>query len=254
MAIDKLENRIGISATGGDDRKALEDVLSAYAGIGYRHFEAWMSGRGSALDLSKGARFYRELAAQYRMDFCSLHMPALQDASASSIDTAVDIARFATDLGVHTVTFEAVDKETYIKACSEFLKRVDGMDLTAVVQLHEGRSIGTIDDLYEVLDRVGNDRLKVQHEVGSFHALHIPWKEVCDRFDSRIGLVHLKDMVGNQSVPFGTGEIDVRELIAYMERSGYRGYYVVEIAPKDRENTTTYFADAWRYLTSPTRP
>jgi sugar phosphate isomerase/epimerase len=46
----------------------------------------------------------------------------------------------------------------------------------------------------------------------------------------------------------GTGEIDLRALIDHMEASGYRGFYVVEISPKDRENTLRYFAEAWEYL------
>ncbi len=93
-----------------------------------------------------------------------------------------------------------------------------------------------------------DERLKVQHEVGSFHAMGVSWKEVCERFNTRIGLVHVKDMVGEQSVPLGTGEIDIPGLFDFMRSIGYEGFYVIEISNKDHENTNRYFAEAVKYL------
>ena len=61
-------------------------------------------------------------------------------------------------------------------------------------------------------------------------------------------LVHLKDMQGSQSVPFGKGDVDIAALIRAMDDIGYQGNYVVEIAPVDRENTFEYIKDAFRFL------
>jgi sugar phosphate isomerase/epimerase len=243
-----IMDRIAVSATGGDDKKPLDEVLKSYSAMGYRNFEAWIKGRGSVLDPAKGADFYKKKIAEYGMAFSSLHMPSLAAADDASIQKALDLARFAEGLGIKTVTFNADTKQVYIESVKRFLDALTGHDLTAVIQVHEGRSIGTMDDLTEVLDAVNDERLKVQHEVGSFHAMGVSWRAVCERFSTRIGLVHLKDMIGEQCMPFGAGEVDVPALIRYMEGLGYRGYYVVEIVPKDRENANRYLGEAWRYL------
>jgi len=40
----------------------------------------------------------------------------------------------------------------YIEAAKKFLDALEGHRITAVIQVHEGRSIETVDDLTEVLD------------------------------------------------------------------------------------------------------
>ena len=242
-------DRLAVSATGGDDKKPLDEVLPSYSAMGFRYFEAWLHGRGSALDLSRGADYYNEKIRQYGMlGFSSLHMSSIEKADDASLQQSLRIVEFAETLGITTLTFNASGKDVYIEGVKRLLNELDGRKLTLVCQVHEGRSIGTFDDLTEVLDVVGDPRLQIQHEVGSFYAMGITWKEVCDRFAGRIGLVHVKDMIGSQSVPLGSGEIELPELFAYLEGQGYDGFYVVEIAPRDRENTNRYFAEAFHYL------
>lgn len=243
-----MMDRIAVSATGGDDKKPLDEVLASYSAIGFGRFEAWLHGRGSALDIAMGAPYYRKKIAGYGMGFSSLHMPVLEAADDASINRALEIAHFAEDLGIRTVTFNASTKAVYIKAVRKFLHLLGDCPLTAVIQVHEGRSVSTMKDLEEVLLEVDDPRLKVQLEVGSFHAMGVSWKSVCEKFRGQIGLVHVKDMVGAQSVPLGTGEIDLPALFRTVENDGYDGFYVVELAPKDRENTNRYFVEAYRYL------
>jgi sugar phosphate isomerase/epimerase len=95
---------------------------------------------------------------------------------------------------------------------------------------------------------IDNPRLGVLHEIGSYHELGVHWQTVCDAFGSKIKLVHLKDMIGSQCVPFGTGEIDIPAFFSYMDRMGYRGDYVVEMNPKDRENPNRYFREGLDYI------
>jgi sugar phosphate isomerase/epimerase len=243
-----IMNRIAVSATGGDDKKPLDEVLKSYSAMGYLNFEAWIKSRGSVLDPAKGAACYKKKIAGYGMAFSSLHMPSLAAADEAAIRKALDLARFAEELGIKTVTFNADTKQVYIESVKRFLDALTGHDLTAVIQVHEGRAVASMDDLTEVLDAVNDERLKVQHVVGSFHAMGVSWRVVCERFSTRIGLVHVKDMIGGRCVPLGKGEVDIAGLFKYMEGIGYSGYYVVEIVPEDRENTNRYFADAWRYL------
>ena len=243
-----IMDQVGPSATGGDARKSLDEVLASYSAMGYRCFEAWLSGRGSALDMAQGAEHYRAKARGYGMGFCSLHMRTVEAADDAAIGRAVEEALFAEALGARAVTFTCSTKEVYVAAARKFLDAMAGHDVTPVIQVHEGRAIETMDDLTEVLEAVGDERLKIQHEVGSFHAMGIPWNEPVERFGTRIGLVHIKDMIGKQSVPLGTGEVDVPGLVSAMSAIGYHGFYVIEIDNKDKENTSRYFAEAAEFL------
>lgn len=243
-----IMDRVGLSATGGDTQRPLEEVLDSYSAMGYRYFEAWLKGRGSAMDMAGGPELYLGKARRYGMGYCSLHMRDLKSADQEAIDRAVEEALFAEKIGAKVLTFTCRTKQVYVDAARRVLDAIDGHDLALVIQVHEGRTLKTMDDLTEVLDTVADDRIKVQHEVGSFHALGAGAVEVVERFGARIGLVHVKDMVGAQSVPLGTGEVDLPGLFAAMRRVGYTGFYVIEIANTDKENTNRYFAEAVDYL------
>lgn len=244
-----IMDKVAAGVSGGVSKKTLDEALESYSSMGYRNFEVWLyGGRGSTFDISKGVDFYLEKGRQYGLGFSSLHLPAVEGTDDDSFNAAVDGALFAEALGIRTVVFNATTKKVYVEAARKFLDALSGHDITAVIQLHEGRSIETMDDLTEVLDAVGDERLKILHEVGSFHPLGISSKTVCERFNTRIGLVHVKDMVGEQSVPLGTGEVDIPGLFDFMRSIGYEGFYVIEIANEDHENTNRYFAEAVTYL------
>lgn len=56
-----------------------------------------------------------------------------------------------------------------------------------------------------------NERLRAAARVGGL------WAEGFDLLGESIALVHVKDQVGPQSVPFGTGEVDLPGLFAHMK-------------------------------------
>lgn len=239
---------IAASATGGDSKKTLDEVLSSYSAMGYKKFELYMEGRGSSVQLEKGAEYYIGKAKEYNITYPSLHLGYIEEDMGKSFDEAVESAMLAEKLNIPVVVFNTTKKTHYAKALKRFLKCIEGHNITPIVQIHEGRAIDNIDDVIEVLNEVNDPRVKVLHEVGSFHNRGNSWKEVCDKFHGRIGLVHIKDMIGDQSVPLGKGEIDLPALFREMDKMGYHGDYVVEMATKDRENTNKYIADALKYI------
>jgi sugar phosphate isomerase/epimerase len=242
--VASIMDHVGVSATGGLTKRPLDEVLPIYSAMGYRYFEAWLQGRGSALDPSRGAEPYLQTARRHGMAFCSLHMRTVESADDEAVAKAREEAFFAEALGVRVVTYTAATKELYVESMKRFLDAVEGHWITPVIQVHEGRALETMDDLTDVLEAVDDERLMVQHEVGSFHALGTSWKEAVDRFGKRIGLVHVKDMIGSQSVPLGQGEVDIPGLFAAMRKLDYDGFFVIEIANVDQENTERYFAEA----------
>lgn len=99
-----------------------------------------------------------------------------------------------------------------------------------------------------MLDGIGDPRMKTLLEAGHFHSVGVSWREGYDLLRDTIALVHIKDQVGRQSVPFGTGEVDLPGLFRWMRSVGYTGDYVVEMEVADPENTLRYLADALAYL------
>jgi sugar phosphate isomerase/epimerase len=243
-----LMEHIVASATGGDSQKPLEEVLAMYSKMGYSKFELYVQGRGSSLDITKGTDYYQEQAKRFGISYSSLHLGLVEADMAETMDYAIKCALFGEALGVSIVVFNTTAKEHYAKALKHFIQAVKGHNLVPLIQIHEGRSIQNLEEVKEILETVNDPIVKVLHEVGSYHAIGVNWKTVCDTFKERIALVHVKDMVGSENVPFGKGEIDLPGLFKEMKLLGYQGDYVVEMATKDRENTSRDIADALKYI------
>lgn len=226
----------------------LETVLQAYAGLGFRHFEVFTSWAASAFDIHADPDRYLELGRRYGLSFVSLHLPPITDDLETSLAEAVAGARFAVALGVGIVLFKATSRPNYIRGARPFLDAIDGLGITPVLQNHAGSPITTLDDFREVLDGIGDPRMKTLLEVGHFHSAGVSWRDGHALLGETVALVHIKDQIGAVSVPFGTGEIDLPGLFDHLRGAGYRGDYVVEMEVQDRENTLPYLADALAYL------
>ena len=226
----------------------LDGVLKAYSALGYRKFEAFTGWAKSAFDLKADPGLYREKAARYGMSFSSMHLPPVTDDLETTLAGAAQAARFAEAAGAGVVLFKANTRENYVRAGVRFLDAVEGLKITPVVQNHRGTAISTLADCREVLEGIGDARMKALLEVGHFHSVGVSWPQACELLAGRIALIHVKDQVAAQSVPFGTGEIDLPGLFSHMHSLGYAGDYVVEMEVQDGQNTLGYLGDALQYL------
>lgn len=244
-----LLDHIAASATGGDFSKSIDEVLEAYSAMGYKKFEVYTGGRGSSLNLSNPPEFYLEKGRKQNLSFSSLHLSVIEEGKVEDgMQLAIKQALYAKALKVKIVIFKAHTKEIYIKQAKIFLDAMKGHGITTVIQIHEGGAFNNLEDLIEVFSGIDDQRMKLLLEVGTLHAFGIPWKQACDVLGERIALVHVKDMIGTQCVPFGNGEIDIPGLFMHMKKHGYEGDFVVEIDPKDKENTRGYIKDALDYI------
>lgn len=226
----------------------LDEALAAYAGIGFRKFEVFTSWAKSAFDIEGDPAFYRAKGEEHGLRFVSLHLPPVTDDLEASVARAIRGARFAGAIGAAIVLFKADSRANYVRGAGPFLEGIEGLGTTPVLQNHFGTPITTLDDFREVLEGIADPRMKTLLEVGHFHSAGVSWHEGYDLLGESIALVHVKDQVGRQSVPFGTGEIDLPGLFRHLRAAGYRGDYVVEMEVKDRENTLRYLAEARQYL------
>ena len=225
-----------------------EGALSAYSKLGYKGFEVFTSWTKSCVDLQADPHLYRSSAASYGMALTSMHLPALNDDLETSVPRAIAAARFADRLGVEIVLYKADTRSLYIKGAPAFLDGIADLPVTPVLQNHAGTVLSTLSDFREVIDGIADYRMKTLLEVGHFHTVGVSWSEGLDLLGESVHLVHIKDQIGPQSVPFGLGEIDLPGLLGHMKSAGYGGRFVVEMEVADPENTIRYLSDALEYL------
>lgn len=227
----------------------LGGALSAYSAMGFQNFEMFAGWVKSAYEVETGPQFYLELGRRYGMKFTSVHLPpVLEDDYEGSMELALASAGFADAVGAEVVLFKAKTRELYVKAAKTFLDVTEHLSITAVLTNHAGTAISTLDDYREVLAGIADPRMKTCLEVGHFHSVGVSWRQGCELLGDSIALVHIKDQIAKQSVPFGTGEIDLPGLFKHMRSGGYDGKFVVEMEVQDKDNTLRYLADAVEYL------
>lgn len=248
MPSDAITSNIAISPC-CHPRLPYEQALTAYADLGYRKFELFTSWATAAVDWQSPPATVRAPAERCGMTFSSLHLPAIRgDAVEEGVADAVAATRFAADLHAPVVLFKADTRETYIEAAGAYLNAIEGLPVRPVLQNHAGTAISTLDDFRMVLDGINDARMHALLEVGHFHAVGVSWREGYELLKGRLALVHIKDMLGKQSVPFGSGEVDLPGLFTQLTADGYAGDYVVEMEVQDEENTLVYLAQAREYL------
>jgi len=228
----------------------LDTVLSRYHELGFSKFEVFTSWAKSAFDFRGAPESYVAKGKQYSMAFTSMHLPVIGEDLEAGIDQAVAVARFAHGLGVKVVLLKAKTRDLVIEAARPFLDRVQDLTITTTVQNHVGTAISDLADYRAVLEGVADTRLKTVLEVGMFCSVGVSWAEACEVLDGTIALVHLKDQIQEERVPFGEGDVDFAGLFAHMDSHGYDGEYVVEmeVCRDDTEHTIELLGQARDHL------
>ena len=207
----------------------LDDVLPAYAALGYCKFEVFTQWAKSAFDFESDPGPYLAKGRQHGLTFISMHLPPVGDDRGETLDRAVRAARFAKAIGAEIVLFKATSRRNYIEAAPRFLEAIDGLGITPVLQNHVGAPISSLADFREVIEGIGDSRMRTLLEVGMFHSIGVGWRQGYDLLGDSIALVHIKDQVGETRVPFGEGEVDLPGLFRHLETVGYGGDIVVEM-------------------------
>lgn len=227
----------------------LEEALSNYSKIGYTQFEAFTNWTSSQFHYTQKPEFYRNILKRYDMKVTSLHLPPINEEDLiGSLAEAVKAAKFAAGLGAEVILYKGTTRKAYIQGAKPFLDAIEHLKVVPVLQNHINTAIETLADFREVIEGIDDSRMKTLLEVGQFHSVGVSWKEGYDLLGDSIALIHIKDQIGKQSVPFGQGEIDLIGLFRQMKSGGYSGKYVVELEVVDRENTLEYLADALDYF------
>jgi len=123
-----------------------------------------------------------------------------------------------------------------------------GMPVKLALEPHIGSQIQEVSDYKEIFKHVTTRQVGITIDTGHFHLAGVDWKAVIRQYSDRIYNVHVKDHIGRQSVPLGTGEIDLPGLVKELHAINYRGALAIELEVNDPENLPRYVSEAYRYM------
>ena len=228
----------------------LEKVLAACRDLGFDKFEGFSEWPVCKLDWRGDPEVPRRLAESMGLRFTSFHLPTIREDENAGLENALLAVRYAAGLGAKIVLYKAASREIFAHVTKKFLDALDQtrLGLIPMVQNHKGTAIATLGDYREVFESIGNDpRLKAVLEVGHFQRAGISWKAGWDYLGDRVALIHVNDIHHDESVLFGSGEVDFRGLIRHIKSSGYRGDIVVELELASRESKPHETIDGVRH-------
>ena len=138
--------------------------------------------------------------------------------------------------------------EPTIAGIKALLPLIENKPAKLALEPHFGSQIQNIEDYDAIFDQVESPQVGITLDSGHFHSAGVDWMRLIHRYPDRIYNFHVKDHVGPQSVPLGTGEIDLRGYIEELHSIGFEGALAVELEVVDPENLPRYCADAFIYL------
>ena len=138
--------------------------------------------------------------------------------------------------------------EPTIAGIKALLPLIEHKPVKLALEPHFGSQIQSIEDYEAIFEQVQSPQVGITLDSGHFHSAGVDWKRLIRRFPERIYNFHVKDHVGTQSVPLGSGEIDLRGYIEELHAIGYQGALAVELEVVDPENLPRYCGEAFVYL------
>jgi len=138
--------------------------------------------------------------------------------------------------------------EATIAGIKALLQLIENTPVRLALEPHFGSQIQFIEDYEAIFEQIKSPQVGITLDSGHFHSSGVDWKSLIHRYPDRIYNFHVKDHISTQSVPIGTGEIDLRGYIEELHAIGYEGALAVELEVIDPENLPRYCTEAFVYL------
>ena len=237
---------------------SLNDALELFASAGYKYFETFTAWSVAQLDVHKVDKDeVKRKLARYGLKLSSLNIEnfvAEDDASfRERLERQKRNIQWAIELGCGKINFKGgkrteEDMHALISGAQELAAYCEDLPVELCLANHHGNRIEQIEDLDRVFSEIHHPKVGILIDIGHYHSAQVDIPALIGKYADRIKLVHTKDQIGRQSVPFGEGEIDNRGLLKLLRDLDYDGFMVVEIEVEDKENTPGYIMEAWIYL------
>ncbi len=135
-----------------------------------------------------------------------------------------------------------------IAGLQALLPLIKDLPVRLALEPHFGSQIQSIEDYDAIFDQIESPQVGITLDSGHLYTAGVDWRSLIKRYPNRIYNFHVKDHIGEQSVPLGKGEINLRGYIEELDRINYDGALAVELEVADPENLPLYCSEAFVYL------
>lgn len=236
----------------------LGSALELFASAEYEYFETFTTWTGGQLDVHEVDKDdVKRKLAHYGLKLSSLNIENFVAEDEIRFQERLERQKrniqWAIELGCGKVNFKGgkrteEDMLSLIRGTQELADYCEELPVELCLGNHHGNRIEEIEDLDRIFSEIHHPRVGILVDIGHYHSSQVDIPVLIEKYAEKIKLVHTKDQIGTQSVPFGTGEIENPGLLRLLRDVGYDGFVVVEIEVEDRENTSRYIKDARVYL------
>jgi sugar phosphate isomerase/epimerase len=227
--------------------------VEAIKRAGYDHMEAFTTWTNCALGPERApASEVHALLAEHGMGLSSLNGHGMTAATLAEIDACLSAIlsdlRYARELGLKRLSIRGAKRDqpmdVFIQGLRAAAEAAAEIGMGLIIGNHTGNRLERPEDIAAALEGAQADNVGVLVDAGHFHSVGVDPMAAIRRFGGQLALLHIKDQVGSESVPFGTGEMDLAGIVHAANRVGYDGFVVVEMEVADAENTERYLAEA----------
>lgn len=138
--------------------------------------------------------------------------------------------------------------QVIVEGIKALLPSFENTQIKLALEPHYGLQIMNTDDYDAIFSQIDSSHVGITLDSGHLHAAGADWRSLIRNYPDRIFNFHVKDHVEKQSVPLGTGEVDLRGYIEELHGIGYEGALAVELEVKDPENLPRYSLQAHTFL------
>jgi len=240
----------------------LEDALRKARECGFRAFEplvfpAELCRLHGDLRELKASDLHR-LLAKYDMKLAALHLGAIKTRSDDQRKALTDYAKraieVAAELGCPVIVEGGPDRASeplvpFLRSLEELVPALKGTDVKIGLENHYRNWIQYIQDYEHIFQHVGHPQIGITLDTGHFTSAGVDSADVVRRFPDKVFHVHVKDHVGTQSVPLGSGQTDNFAVARELKKIGFAGYLSQELEVAEGIDADQAARDGYAYMT-----
>lgn len=213
-----------------------DEVIEEISEVGFRFIELL---EGNLTKYHSDIQVLKDILDKHNMEIMSVCVGAnfiYKDALEDEMIHMEEVAKLANKVGISYVGFcggairgKGIQEEDYrllAEGLDEAAKIFSEHGIEASYHPHLGSIAETpeqIDKLFELTD------IKICPDIAHLSAGGGDPLEIIKKYYERISFVHLKDWNGKGFMPLGEGNININEILKFLDQKGYKGDYLVEV-------------------------
>ena len=162
-----------------------------------------------------------------------MHLARTLEEDQEALQRALNHLKLANKIGAKVCLLKSDTVKGYQQASKSLLPEADKLGITLMIQNHAGAFPSSPSECQEILAVCDDPRLKAVLEVGQFLVAGHDWKKGFEVLKNHIALVHFKDVKNQEVVAWGTGDLDLNELLSQLDSIQYEGNFVIEMEKAD---------------------